>query len=34
MFLDLITMSAANVAVAAVLAGMLLLTWGRDGWSL
>ena len=34
MYLDLITISAANVAVAAVLAGMLLLTWGRDGWSL
>jgi hypothetical protein len=34
MYLDLITISAANVAVAAVLAGMLLLTRGRDGWSL
>lgn len=34
MHLDLVTMSAADVAVAAILAGMLLLTWGRDGWSL
>lgn len=34
MHLDLVTMSAADVAVAAVLAGMLILTWGRDGWSL
>lgn len=34
MYLDLVTMSAADIAVAAILAGMLLLTWGRDGWSL
>lgn len=34
MHLDLVTMSAASVAVAAILAGMLLLTWGRDGWSI
>ena len=34
MQLNLVTISAADIAVAAVLAGMLLLTWGRDGWSL
>ena len=34
MYLDLVTMSAVDIAVEAVLAGMLLLVWGRDGWSL
>lgn len=34
MHLDIVTMSAADIAVTAVLAGMLLLNWGRDGWSL
>lgn len=34
MHLDLVTMSAADITVAAVLAGVLLLTWGRAGWSL
>ena len=34
MHLDIVTMSAADIAVTAVLASMLLLNWGRDGWSL
>lgn len=31
MHLDALTMSVVNLSVTAVLAGMLLLTWGRDG---
>ncbi|MEM8643307.1 MAG: GGDEF domain-containing protein [Pseudomonadota bacterium] len=34
MHLDLVTIAGAEIAVAAVLAGMFLLIWGRDGWSL
>lgn len=32
MHLDTITMTVVNISVTVVLAGMLLLTWGRDAW--
>ena len=33
MHLDTLTMSVVNLSVTAVIAAMLLLTWGRDGWT-